>query len=119
MNPELQELITIDQANALMSAGAWIAAGLAIVAVVVALVLPPARRRALTIAAVVAPWALFLSVGWDAYLQRVRFDPATGFCGLHSVRVLVGNALAATIIGLIYGLFLRWAMASLAQDSAS
>jgi hypothetical protein len=56
----------------------------------------------------VAPWSLALAAGWRAYLWRVRFDPVTGFCGLHSVGVLLGNAAAAVALGLLYGLYLRW-----------
>lgn len=116
MNPELRELITIDQATALVNAIAWIAVAVALAAVAAAMLAPSMRRRALLVAAAAAPWSLFLSVGWRVYLWRVRFDPATGFCGLHSVRVLATNALAAVIIGLLYGLFLRWVIGLLAAD---
>ncbi|MBC7286812.1 MAG: hypothetical protein H5T86_01965 [Armatimonadetes bacterium] len=115
VDAELHELITIDQANLLMATGAWLAAVVSAVALAVALAVPRLRKPAMLTAAIAAPWCLALSFGWDVYLWRVRFDPTTGFCGLHSVRVLCENALAAVVLGALYGFYLRWASWALAR----
>jgi hypothetical protein len=93
--------------------GALRTAGLVVLGLsVLLLLLGLARGRkglsALRWAAALAPWALVLSAGWQVYLWRVRFDPETGFLGLENVRVLVENAVGAVVLGMIYGLYLRW-----------
>ncbi len=119
MNPELRELVTIGQANALMAAGAWLAAAVALLGAAAGALWPAARLRLWAVAAAAAPWSIFLSAGWDLYLWRVRFDPATGSCGLHSVTVLATNALAAVVVGVVYGLYLRWVFETIGRSAGS
>jgi hypothetical protein len=105
-NPELREMVDLATASRWVEWAAAAAAGLAVALLIVGLC--SRRARLLLWAATLAPWALLLAIGWRVYLWRVRFDPATGFCGLHSVRVLVGNVAAAAAIGVLYGLYERW-----------
>jgi len=107
-NPELREMIDLATAAKLVNGAAWALLAAAVVLLLVAMVSRSGKPLAFRLAAALAPAALLVAVGWDIYLARVRFDPVTGFCGLHSVRVFAQNVLGAVIVGIFYGLYLRW-----------
>lgn len=107
-NPDLREMIDLATANRLVGWTAMACLATALAGLLAALPCRGARGSLLRAAAAVAPAGFLIAVGWDLYLWRVRFDPETGFCGLHSVSVLAGNVLAAVVVGLLYGLYLRW-----------
>jgi hypothetical protein len=107
-SPELREMIDLGQAGQLVALAAVGAAVVAVVLLGVGVLWAGGREPLMRVAAALAPWSVALDAGWRAYLWRVRFDPASGFCGLHSVRVLLGNVVFAVLAGLAYGLYLRW-----------
>ncbi len=107
-NPELREMIDLHRAAQLVDLLAGAALGLALVALALSALRRRQRAAYLRLAAAVAPWSFLIAVGWRVYLWRVRFDPVTGFCGLHSVRTLLGNVAVALLLGLLYGLYIRW-----------
>ncbi len=113
-NPDLREMIDLATAGRVLDWSATGLVALAVLALAVGLVQRAARPSSsapgtwLRGAAALAPLGLLLAAGWDIYLWRVRFDPQTGFCGLHKVNVLLGNTLGAVVLGLLYGLYLRW-----------
>ncbi len=108
MPAELQEMISIQAAARMVDGLAWgvlLAVGLCLA---IAAAWPAQRMWWLRAAATLAPWMVLLPVGWDVYLARVSYHPDTGFCGLHSVRTMAINAIAAVAVGVLYGLYLRW-----------
>ena len=107
---DLQEMITAAQAAGLVAAAELVAICIGLVLLVIALILGHGRVRAglLRASATLAPLGLLLAAGWDGYIACVRFNPATGFCGLHSVRVWLGLVGVAVGTGLAYGVYLRW-----------
>ncbi|MCX7599236.1 MAG: hypothetical protein N2512_10295 [Armatimonadetes bacterium] len=107
-NPELQEIIDLATAHRLVEGSAVALVLAPVLLVLVGLARRAWRLRCLLWAAMLAPWALALPIAWRGYLWRVRYDPATGFVGLHSVRVLLENLLIAVLAGGVYGLYLRW-----------
>jgi len=107
-NPDLREMVDLATADRLVGWMAMACLAAALACLLAALVRRGARAGLRRAAAAVAPAGLLVAAGWDLYLWRVRFDPETGFCGLHSVSVLGGNVLAALLVGLLYGLYLRW-----------
>jgi len=107
-NPELREMIDLHGAARLVDFLAGAALGVTLVALALSVWRKRQQMDYLRWAAAVAPWSLLIALGWRVYLWRVRFDPATGFCGLHSVRTLLGNVAAALVLGLLYGVYLRW-----------
>ena len=108
MPADLRELITLQQAWRLVDGLSWGVWAAAVLCLAMALVWSQQRLWWARTAASIAPAALLLAVGWQVYLARVSYNPATGFCGLHSVRIWIENAIAACIIGALYGIYLRW-----------
>jgi hypothetical protein len=58
------------------------------------------------IAAMVAIGPLIYGA-WRYYAWTVRYDPQTGFCGLHRVSVLLINVIVFVALGVVGGLIAR------------
>jgi multisubunit Na+/H+ antiporter MnhB subunit len=68
------------------------------------------RRRASIAPAGVAALALIgpvVYVGWVFYSWMVRYDPQTGYVGLHKVSVLLINVGVFVVLGIVAGLVAR------------
>ena len=107
-NPELREMIDLPAADRLLENAALALLVVAVVLLIAGLIRGRKGLGALRWAGALAPWALVLTYGWRVFLWRMRFDPETGFLGLESVRVLALNAVVALVLGLAYGVYLRW-----------
>jgi hypothetical protein len=107
-NPDLREMIDLATAVHLVDLTTIVLVGVAVLCLLIGLGRQRAGSAWLRAAAALAPAGLLIACGWDLYLWRVRFDPQTGFCGLHKVSVLLGNVVGAIVVGLLYGLYLRW-----------
>ncbi len=107
-NPELREMIDLPAADGLLEAAAMAVLALAVVLMVVGLICGRKGLGCLRWAGALAPWSLVLTYGWRVFQWRVRFEPESGFLGLESVRVLALNAVVAVVLGLAYGVYLRW-----------
>ncbi len=107
-NPELREMIDLPTADGLLETAAMVVLALAVVLMIVGLIRGRKGLGMLRWAGELAPWSLVLTFGWRLFLWRMRFDPVTGFLGLESVRVLALNAVSAIVLGLAYGVYLRW-----------
>lgn len=101
-------MIDLATASRLIEGAAFVVLVVAALLMCIGLVIRARRTQLLPWAAMLAPWAVVLPFGWRLYLWRVCYDPATGFVGLHSVRVLLENLFFAALAGVVYGLYLRW-----------
>lgn len=101
-------MIDLPTAGHLLQAVAIVLLAAAVVLVIVGLVRGRKGVSALRWAGALGPWVVLLTYGWKVFLWRVRFDPETGFLGLESVRVLAENAVFALVLGVAYGVYLRW-----------
>ncbi|MCD6360966.1 MAG: hypothetical protein J7M38_08875 [Armatimonadetes bacterium] len=99
----MQELVTVEQADALIRILAW---GGPMAGVVIGTIWGGMRRRLLTGAArgfAVGLLGPIVWLMWLLYCWMVRYNPATGEAGLQSVATMALNALIFLTAGIVLG----------------
>lgn len=55
---------------------------------------------------------------WLGYSYLIRYEPASGYCGLHSTRVLLLSVVAFALVGVGLGLLYSWLFRGPAAEMA-
>jgi len=100
----MQELVDIGQFEKALTA---LCVALTLVAGIAGAVLVKRGRMALGQAVALAALGPLLYGAWRYYAWTVRYDPLTGYCGLHKVSVLLLNVGAFSVLGVVGGLVAR------------
>ena len=101
----MEELVTVEQAGAIVATLAWAGpvAGI-IVGIIAGAMQGKAGRGAIRGLAIGALgpviWAL-----WLVFKHLVRYNPQTGHAGLHSISTLVVSVLIFVVVGIALGAF--------------
>jgi len=106
----MQELVTVEQAHQVLRALAW---ALPVAGLVIGLLAGAARGaagRGAWQGLMVGLLGPLIFAMWLLYSYLVRYDPETGQAGLHSVSVLLLNALIYAVVGVMLGAFYRRAV---------
>jgi hypothetical protein len=97
---EMHEIINL---AAFAKAILWLAIILPVLGLVVGLV-----TRAVVKGLAVGLLGPLIYVLWLGYSYLIRYDPATGYCGLHRTSVLLLNVVLFALIGIILGALYGW-----------